>query len=174
MSIQFKAELKRFASNGDKTGWTYLIVPHKLSELLKPGHRRSYRVKGSIDNHPIKGVAMIPMGEGNFLIAVNADMRKAIRKQHGIVEVKLEVDTKEYKINSELLACLKDEPEAANRFKLMLPSHQRYYSKWIDSAKTEPTRTKRIGMTVNAMLYGIDFGEMLRNARDEKGLKERN
>lgn len=168
MPIQFSAELKRFASNGEKTGWTYLIVPKKLAEILKPNHKRSFRVKGNIDKHRIKGVALIPMGEGNFLIAVNATMRKAIRKQQGLVEVILEEDLVEYKINKELIACLKDEPEASAWFHSLLPSHQRYYSKWIEAAKTDATRTKRISMTVSAMLKRIDFGEMLREARDLK------
>ena len=66
MAVQFKAELQRFKSQGEKTGWTYLTVPQKIAVLIKPDYKRSYRVKGSIDEHKIKGVAMIPMGEGNF------------------------------------------------------------------------------------------------------------
>lgn len=170
MPIQFKAELKRFLSHGDKTGWTYIIVPQKMAVILKPDYKRTYRVKGSIDEYPIQGVAMIPMGEGNFLIAVNATIRKAIRKQTGIVEVRLEEDKTAYRINRELIACLKDEPEASARFKSLPPSHQRYFSKWIESAKTVTTRTKRIAMTVNAMLQGIEFGEMLRFNKESKRL----
>ncbi|MEJ0102257.1 MAG: YdeI/OmpD-associated family protein [Bacteroidota bacterium] len=29
-----------------------------------------------------------------------------------------------------------------------------YYSKWVESAKTEPTKTKRIAMVVDAMYKG--------------------
>ena len=170
MPVQFSAELKRFGSNGDKTGWTYVMVPKKLAAVLKPGQKRSFRVKGTIDEYPIKGVAMIPMGEGDFLIAVNATMRKAIRKHSGLVVVTIEEDLAQYKINKELLSCLQDEPDAAAWFHSLLPSHQRYFSKWIESAKTDATRTKRIAMTVNAMVKRIDFGEMLRSNRDEKEL----
>ena len=171
MAVQFSAELKRFASNGDKTGWTYIIVPQKIAAVIKPGYRRSIRIKGRIDNHPVQGISMMPMGEGNFLIAINASIRKAIQKQKGRVEVVLEEDTTEYKINSELLTCLEDEPDALTWFNSLLPSHQRYYSKWIESGKTEPTRTKRIAMTVNAMLKRIEFGEMLRISKASKDLR---
>ena len=47
-------------------------------------------------------------------------------------------------------------------------SHQKYYSKWIESAKTDQTRAKRIAMAVNALATGLDFGGMLRKARDER------
>jgi uncharacterized protein YdeI (YjbR/CyaY-like superfamily) len=42
--------------------------------------------------------------------------------------------------------------------------------KWIDSAKTEPTRVKRIAATVNAMAKGMTYAEMLHSLRDEKKL----
>ena len=162
-------ELKKFASQGEKTGWTYILVPQKIALILKPGNKQSFRVKGRIDDHTITGVGMIPMGRGDFIIPVNATMRKAIRKQKGaLVEVLLEEDLAEYKINKQLIACLKDEPEASTWFHSLLPSHQRYYSKWIETAKTDATLTKRIAMTVNAMLHRIEFGEMLRGARELK------
>lgn len=172
MAIVFTALLERFASQGEKTGWTYFTIPKKIANRIKPATKKSFRVKGSIDQHKIAGVAMIPMGEGDFIIAVNAEMRKAIRKQKGAtVEVKLEEDKAAFVLSPGLLACLKEEPEAKAHFDALLPSHQRYYSKWIDSAKTDPTRTKRIAMTINAMINGIGFAEMLRMERDErKGL----
>lgn len=168
MSVEFTTELKKFASQGEKTGWTYILIPQKIALAIKPGNKKSFRVKGSIDGHNIEGVGMIPMGKGDFIIPVNAAMRKFLSKQKGaVVEILLEEDLIEYKINKELIACLADEPEAFAWFKSLLPSHQRYYSKYIEAAKTDVTKTKRIAMTVNAMLQRIDFGEMLRNSRDE-------
>lgn len=166
MGILFKTELKQFGSQGEKTGWTYILVPMNIANKLKPGIKKSFRVKGSIDDHSISGVAMIPMGEGDFIIAVNASMRKALRKQKGAkVEVNIEEDLKEYQISAEFLHCLQDDPAASSNFNTLLPSHQRYFSKWIESAKTEATRTKRMAMAVNAMVKKMDFGQMLRNAR---------
>jgi hypothetical protein len=164
MVILFTATLQKFASQGEKTGWTYITVPKKIAGKIKPGIRKSFRVKGSIDAHPVKSLALIPMGEGDFIIAVNAEIRKAIKKQKGAqVELRLEEDAAEYKILPGLLTCLKDEPAAFAHFNSLLPSHQRYYSKWIEQAKTDATRTKRIAMAVNAMTRKISFAEMLKH-----------
>ena len=76
--VQFSAVLKKFKDKGEKTGWTYIDVPGKITEMLKPGNKKSFRVKGKLDNHSINGVALLPMGGGEFIMAINAEMRKAI------------------------------------------------------------------------------------------------
>ena len=171
--VRFKAVIKQFEQNADKTGWTYVEVPAKVSEQLFPGNKKSFRVKGSIDDFPIKFVAIMPMGDGKFILAVNATMRKGIRKIKGAtVTVQLERDTTKAKINSLLLECLQDEPKALELFKSYAPSHQLYFSNWINSAKTDATRDKRIAQSVNALNKGFDFGQMIRSLkqeRDERG-----
>jgi hypothetical protein len=167
--IKFTAILKKFADQGEKTGWTYFEIPAELAEKLNPGVKKSYRVKGKLDEHAIKQVALVPMGEGNFIIAVNAAMRKGIGKRQGAsVKVQLEMDTAEWKMNADFLACLEDEPRAMSFFKSLAPGHQRYFSNWIDSAKTEETRAKRIAASLNAMLKSMNYGEMIRAMKAEK------
>jgi len=154
---------------GEKTGWTYLEVPEKISEQLKPGQRKSYRVKGKIDHHPIKGVALLPMGGGGFIMPVNATMRKAIGKNKGAkVDVQLTVDYKVIPLSQDMMDCLTDEPKALAFFNKLPPSHQQYYSKWIEGAKTEATKTKRIAATVLAMTRQMSYGEMMRAMKQEK------
>jgi uncharacterized protein YdeI (YjbR/CyaY-like superfamily) len=65
---------------------------------------------------------------------------------------------------------LQDEPAAKHYFQSLPKSHQHYFSKWIESAKTEPTKTKRIAMAVNAMSKKMDFGQMLRSAKEDNRL----
>lgn len=171
--VRFNAVLKQFDQNGDKTSWTFVEVPSKIAEQLFPGNKKSFRVKGFIDDHAIKFVAIMPMGEGNFILPVNATMRKAIRKmKNAKVVVQLEHDKTKAKINPILLDCLKDEPKAFALFKTYAPSHQLYFSNWINSAKTDATRDKRIAQSVNALNKGFDFGQMIRSLkqeRDERG-----
>ena len=64
-----------------------------------------------------------------------------------------------------MLACLVDDPVANSFFKTLPGSHQRYFSKWIDDAKTDQTRTKRIALAVNALAKEHNYGEMLRNSK---------
>lgn len=167
--VRFNASLKQFDEKGDKTSWTYVEVPAKVAEQLIPGNKKTFRVKGLIDEHPIKFVALMPMGNGNFILPVNATMRKAIRKMKDAkVIVQLEHDKAKPKINSILLDCLADEPKALALFKSYAPSHQLYFSNWINSAKTDATRDKRIAQSVNALNKGFDFGQMIRSLKQER------
>jgi Domain of unknown function (DUF1905)/Bacteriocin-protection, YdeI or OmpD-Associated len=167
--IRFNATIQKFDKQGEKTGWSYIEIPAALAEKLMPGNKKSFRVKGKLDEYPIKAIALLPMGGGDFIMALKAELRKGIGKRQGaILKVQLEVDTKPLKINTTFLDCLADEPAAKKQFEAMPPSHQHYYSKWIESAKTEPTKTKRIAMAVSALAKKMDFGQMLRNAKKEK------
>lgn len=161
--ITYKTTLLKFGSQGEKTGWTYILVPKKIAEKLKPGNKKSFRVKGKLDEYVFKAVSLLPMGEGDFIMAVNATMRKAIRKQKGdTVILEIEPDLAEPKLSTQLMACLRDEPEAMAYFKKLPGSHQKYYSNWIDSAKTEATKTKRIALAINAFVQKMSFPEMMR------------
>ena len=165
--IRYTTIIKKFDEQGEKTGWTYIEVPLAIADKLNPGVRKSYRVKGKLDETPVEGMALIPMGEGNFIIPLKADMRKTLGKRKGDqLKISLLLDKKGYEINADFVACLEDDPDAYATFNSLVPSHQRYFSKWIESAKTQPTREKRIAQAVAALAKGWGFGEMI---RAEKG-----
>jgi hypothetical protein len=167
--VRYTTTILQFAEQGEKTGWTYIEVPADIAQKLKPGNKKSFRVKGKLDNYPVKKTALLPMGGGRFIMPLNATTRKAIAKKKGaMLNVQLEVDTAALKISKELMDCLKDEPQAMTRFTKLPMSHQHYYSHWVESAKTDPTKAKRIAMVVNAMCKGMNYGEMIRAARKEK------
>jgi hypothetical protein len=167
--VSFRTILQKFDAKGEKTGWTYILISNKISQKICPDEKRSYRVKGLIDELKIKKQALIPMGDGNFILSVNAEMRKALRKHKGAeVSVKIEHDDSPLVLSQNLVACLKDSPEAHNFFKTLSKSHQMYFSKWIESAKTEPTKTRRLAMTINALEKGWGFPGMLRASKSER------
>jgi Domain of unknown function (DUF1905)/Bacteriocin-protection, YdeI or OmpD-Associated len=161
--ITFQTTILKFASQGEKTGWTYIPISSKIAEQLKPNNKKSFRVKGKIDDYSIEGIALIPMGNGDFIMALNATLRKGIKKIHGAkVMLQLQQDKQPLKINTELVECLQDEPQALLFFKSLAPSHQKYFTNWIDSAKTESTKAKRIAACVNALAKKWDYGLMIR------------
>lgn len=167
--IAFTATIQRFDKKGEKTGWSYIEISVAQAQKLKPGTRTSFRVKGKLDQFAIKQVALIPMGDGKFIIPFNATMRKGTGKKHGDkVKVVLEADESKFKLNADFMACLKDDPMANAYFKSLPVGHQRYFSKWIDSAKTTPTKTKRIVMAVNALARKMGFPEMIREEKRNK------
>lgn len=169
--VQYNTEILRFKEQGEKTGWSYIEVPAHIVQKLKPGCKVSFRVKGKFDNYPIKQVALLPMGGGDFIIPINAAIRKGTRKRNGnTLKVQLEEDKSDFVFNAEFMACLEDEPEALKFFKSQPGSHQKYFSKWIDSAKTDATKTKRIAMAVSGLARHLRYNQMLKDARAKKDM----
>ena len=174
--VNYTTVILKFGTKGEKTGWTYIEVPADVAQKLKRGNKKyppervsraGFRVKGKLDTHSIKHVALLPMGGGNFIMPLNAAMRKAIGKRHGVMlRVQLEEDKSEFVFNADMMECLNDEPDAIKFFTTLTSSHQKYFSKWIDSAKTDSTKAKRIAQMVNAMLRGMGFPEMLRSLKN--------
>lgn len=161
--LSFTATLQKFGEQGEKTGWTYIDVSSEQAHLLQPNTKKSFRVKGKLDGYAFEGVALVPMGEGNFIIAVNATMRQAIKKRKGdTIQVQLAFDEKGYQLNEDFVACLEDEPKAIAYFNALTKGHQNYFSKWIESAKTIETKTKRITMAVIALAKQMGYPEMIR------------
>jgi hypothetical protein len=167
--VEFNTLILQFAAQGEKTGWSYIEIPADLAQQLKPGNKKSFRVRGMLDGFVVKGLALMPMGEGNFIMALKADIRKGIHKNAGaMLSVKLEEDT-DYKIEmpADLHECFDFEPEAQDFFYSLAKSHREYFIKWINEAKTNETRAKRIVNTVNAMLRKWRFNQMLREMRKD-------
>lgn len=168
--IHFKAEIERFEKMGDKTGWSYIFIPNAIADKIKPDCKVSFRVKGKIDDIEIRGMATTPMGAGDFIIALKSELRKRLKKEAGAeVEIALEED-KNFKIEmpEDLELCLSEDAHLLHNFLKLAKSHQNYFIKWINEAKTEATRTKRLALTINAMDKQHDYGTMIRESRNNK------
>lgn len=169
--VQFHTIVKKFDKQGEKTGWSYIEIPEEMASKIKPGCKKSYRVKGSLDNYKIEKTSLLPMGNGNFIIPLNATIRKALGKRKGAeIKVSLEEDNRKIEINKTFLLCLADEPGALEFFNSLPGSHRNYFSKWIESAKTEETKTNRITRAVTALSRKMGYPEMMRFVKQEKFL----
>jgi hypothetical protein len=163
-----KVEILQFKEKGDKTSWTYFEVSGAIAQKLLPGMKKSFRVKGKMDNHPFKQVALIPMGEGDFIFPFNASMRKGTGKKKGdILIVEIEHDKEEKKISEDLLNCLAEEESSLEYFLSLPKGHQNYYSNWVDSAKSATTKSDRIVKTMFAMKHKMDYGSMIRHFKSK-------
>lgn len=159
-----KTIIKKFAEKGDKTGWTYIEIPQEIAQQLKPNCKKSFRVKGKIDDIILQPISIIPIGEGHFMLPLNLSIRKQIKKQVGSeIVVVLEFEEKAYQLNNDFVACLNDEPQALKHFNTLTKSHRNYFSKWIESAKTIETKTLRIAKAVNALAKDWGYAEMIRH-----------
>ncbi|MEP7168479.1 MAG: YdeI/OmpD-associated family protein [Bacteroidota bacterium] len=169
MAVKFTTTILRFGEQGEKTGWTYIVIPSDIAQKLKPGNKKGFRTKGKLDNYKFSGKSLIPLGKGEFILTLDKAIRKAIGKRHGaMLNVQMEFDKSEYQINSEFIECLNDEQEALIFFKSLTRSYQNYFSKWIEGAKTEETKAKRIAQSINAFLKKQGFPEMMRANKANK------
>jgi Bacteriocin-protection, YdeI or OmpD-Associated/Domain of unknown function (DUF1905) len=162
----FAGPILKFDSKGEKTGWTYLPIPADIIKKLKLKDKKGFRIKGMMDNVAFEKLSTYPIGGGEFIIAINGDMRKKLGKKEGaMLRIKFEMDENINWECKELMACLKEDPEAMKRFKALLPSHQNYHHRYIDTAKTAATKAARIVNTINALYKGQNFGEMIRSLK---------
>ena len=167
--VTFTAIIHQFEEQGEKTGWTYILVPADIAQEIFPGNKKSFRVKGKLDNYAISSIAVMPMGDGSFILALNAAMRKGTGKKRGaMIQVSIAKDDTPLEIAPELLECLADEQAALIYFRSLAPSHQRYFSNWINEAKTDITKTKRLAICVSALERKLDFGAMIREQKSKK------
>lgn len=166
--ISFSATIKKYANQGEKTGWTIIEISAAIANAINPSVKKSYRVKGMINGVVINGIAILPMGEGNFILAINKDLKKRTKVVIGqLVELQLKVDKKGYQLNSDFIECLNDEPLALTYFNTLTNGHKNYFSKWIEQAKTEETKAKRIANSVNALAKKWGYPEMIRNNKKQ-------
>lgn len=168
--VTFEAEIERFSKMGEKTGWTFVTIPQDIANQIKPDCRKSFRVKGLLDELPVTGMSFIPMGEGDFILALNSSIRKQLKKEEGTkLHLQLEED-KTFKIEmpEDLELCLLEERHFLENFLSLPKSHQNYYINWLNTAKTEPTRIKRLTQIVIAMDKKQNFSEMMRSYKNDK------
>ncbi len=171
--IHVEKTLERYKYKGEKSGWTFVKISADEAHSLKPNNKKSFRIKGSIDKLVIKQLALIPIGEGQFILPVNGSHRKVLKKEAGDnVLIAIEEDNSELENSADLLACLEDEPRAEAFFNTLSKSHQRYFSTWIEGAKTIETKTKRLSQSLSGLSNEMDYGQMVRffkKKKDENG-----
>jgi hypothetical protein len=165
-TVKFTARMQRYGKNGEKSAWTYIVVTKAQANKLKPDTKKSFRVKGSFDDYKFEKVALLPAGDGDFIIPIKTPIRKMLGKEEGsTIKVVLQLDDRQPTMSADLMRSLKDEPAALAQFKSIPKSHQNYFSNWVESAKTIETKTRRIVMTIEALARKYDFGRMIRESQ---------
>ncbi len=166
--ISFSTKILRFKDQGEKTGWSYIEISKRNAQKLNPGSGKSFRVKGTLDTFALGKTSVLPMGDGKFILPINAKIRKGTGKAAGdSIQVQLALDERPLELSKEFLLCLKDDERAYAFFATLPKGHQNYFSKWIDSAKTIATKTKRITMAIIALAQQQGFPEMLRSNKNK-------
>lgn len=167
--ICFPTTIFQFGMQGEKTGWHYITITSVQAKQLGHQTKKSFRVKGKLDDFVINGNSLFPRGNGDFIMPLNATIRKGIKKRKGAtLKVQIEKDNTVFVPSAELMECLEDEPKALEYFNQLPKSHQKYFTNWIDAAKTEHTKAKRIAQAVTSFVRKMNFGEMVRSFKEDK------
>ncbi len=128
--------------------WTFAPIP--LDLVKQTGVKARLRVKGTIDAVPFKGT-LLPSGSGRHFVVVKKEVRDKIGKSAGdVVKVEFDLDASAVKVSipRDFTSALTSIPGAKAEFKALAPSHRKAYVTWIESAKAQETRDRRIAKAV--------------------------
>ncbi len=129
-------------------GWVCLNLPKYASGKL--GSRGRVPITGSINGFPIRTSAF-PVAGRTHMILVNKDMQQGANVGAGDrVNVVIEVDTKPrtVKVPADVKKALARSPAAKAAFEKLSYTHRKEYVRWIEDAKKDETRARRIQKAV--------------------------
>lgn len=140
---EFDAEIKE-----GRGGGAYLIIPFSVKEVYGTGAQ--VKVKAIFDGHPYRG-SLAPMGGGQHILGIRKDIRKAIGKNIGdTVHVTVQQDTEPRTVSvpNDFGKALQRNPQVKEAFDRLSYTHKKEYVQWIEEAKKQETRERRIQKAV--------------------------
>jgi hypothetical protein len=94
---------------------------------------------------------------GEFLLGLSKAVREAAGAQAGdTVDVELELDNapREVEVPEALAAALNGDPVAADAFEKLAFTHRKEFAGWIDDAKKDETRSRRVTQALEMLRAG--------------------
>lgn len=149
------AEKHRFSATIEKasSGGAFVRIPFDVEAAF--GKKR-VPVLATIDGIAYRG-SLVRMGTDCHVLGVLKEIRAEAGKNIGdTVEIVVEEDTapREVTVPADLAAALAASKAAATTFEALAYSHKREYVRWIEEAKREETRTRRVAETVSRLESG--------------------
>lgn len=144
----FKAVIQNAGGGG-----AFVEVPF---DVEKEFGSKKPRVKALIEGIPYRGT-LVRMGTDSHLLLVLKSIREQVGKTFGDeINVTVEPDTEErvVELPAELKKAFKTEKDAKAFFDRLSYTHKREYVMWINEAKKEETRQKRISKTIEMLKLG--------------------
>lgn len=114
------------------------------------------RVKALIEGVPYRGL-LVRMGGPNHILIILKGIREQIGKTVGDeakITVELDNEPRVIEIPKDLARELKKHKKAQTFFEELSYTHQREYVMWINEAKKEETRQRRIEKTIEMLKKG--------------------
>jgi hypothetical protein len=142
----------RFDTTVELTGKTatFMEVPLDIPAIFDGAKKPPVKVK--IKDHVYRST--IAVYGGRYYLPINRDVKKTTGVDAGdAITVEIERDTDERVVEAppDFKSALKEDKEARDNFRGLSYSHQKEYVDWIEDAKREDTRRRRIAKTVERL-----------------------
>jgi hypothetical protein len=153
--ICFSTTLFRPVTTGKAVAWTFLTLPREASAKLPS--RGMTSVEGTFNGSPFQATLQ-PDGQGGHWLKVDRKLRDAAGAKAGDI-VSLEIapaqEEPEPRVPAELRKALAAaDPKARAVWSDITPVARRDWVYWIESAKREETRLKRVESTCDMLAKG--------------------
>jgi Bacteriocin-protection, YdeI or OmpD-Associated/Domain of unknown function (DUF1905) len=130
----------------------YVVVALDVPVLF--GSRRP-PVRGTVNGFPFR-TTLAPYG-GDWYLGFNRKVREGARIAAGeevVIELERDDELREVEVPSDLAEALAGEAQARKNFERLSYSHRKEYVDWIEEAKRDETRRRRIEKTVGMLREG--------------------
>lgn len=128
--------------------------PYDIKEEF--GIRGQVKVKATFDGVPYRG-SLANMGSGHILI-LRKDVRAKVGKTHGdtvLVTVQRDTEERIVEVPQSLKDAFKMHPEAEKFYNSLSYTNRKEYARWIDTAKKQETKDRRLQKTIEMLSSGI-------------------
>jgi len=135
-------------------GGAFVEVPFDVEAVF--GSKRP-KIKAMIEGVPYRGL-LVRMGGPNHILIILKGIREQIGKTFGDdvkVSVELDVDERVAIVPAELKRIFKSDKAARSAFEKLSYTHQKEYVTWINEAKKDETRQRRIVKTIEMLKRGM-------------------
>src|ERR1700722_15183583 len=126
----------------------------RSSTKSKTIHAKYIPVLATVNGQEAR-VTLVPAGGGRYRVQLNTALRKAARADAGdevSMTLRLDHESREPTVPSDLRMALKENPEARKIFEALTTGHRRHIVDWFDSARGVDTLIRRLGFTIEFLL----------------------
>ena len=134
-------------------GGGFVEIPFDVEEAF--GSKRP-KVRALIEGVPYRGT-LVRMGGERHMLLILKGIREQVGKTFGDeVKIVLEADTEPrvVAVPPDLMKELKKNKDAKAFFDKLAYTHRREYVRWIEEAKREETRARRVTKTIELLMKG--------------------
>lgn len=144
----FKAVIQNAGGGG-----AFVEVPFDVEKAF--GSKKP-RVKALIEGVPYRGT-LVRMGTECHLLLILKSIREQVGRTFGDevkVSVELDVEERVAVVPLELKRAFRSDKEAKAAFKKLFYTHKKEFVTWIEEAKREETRARRVAQTLKMLKEG--------------------